>query len=102
MTEMPPDQVADPRAVEFTDQDPGGCLQVSMVLSLPSATGWGWWDIDMPSCQELRGKTACPGPLNHLNSAVRKVSFASGNTVFPFQFLSHSNVCHSRWMVTNI
>lgn len=98
MTEMPPNQVADPRAVELTDQDPGGCLQVSMVLSLPSATGWGWWDIEMPSCQQ----TACPGSLNHLNSAVRKVSFASGNTVFPLQFLSRSNVCHSRWMVTNI
>lgn len=41
MTEMPPNQVADPQAVELTDQDPGGCLQVSMFLSLPSATGWG-------------------------------------------------------------
>lgn len=70
-----------------------------MIWSLPSAAGWGRWDIEMLSCQQVRGKTACPGSLNHLTSAVRKVSFASGNCFPPsisvmFQHLSQQMDCY--------
>lgn len=40
----------------------------------------------------------CP---NHLNRAVRKESFASGNTFFLLSISGVSNICHTRWIATN-